>query len=153
MQALLGGKSCFSHTNASNFRRQLQWPLLRYTAAICFYSSCYFLKANCFYVYWKLITSQKPISMSQGTPTFGRPVNQPAKKEERKYWQMSFNPAYRVNAFFTSSTSGICKCTNIWIPSLKLQNILPIEKKTDLINHEGYFPKRYKANCLICKLN
>ena len=28
----LGGNSCFSHTNASNFRRPLQLLLLRYTA-------------------------------------------------------------------------------------------------------------------------
>ena len=31
-QAWLDGKSCFSHTNASTFRRQLQSLLLRYTA-------------------------------------------------------------------------------------------------------------------------
>ena len=32
MQALLDGKSCFSHTNASNFRRPLQSLLSSYTA-------------------------------------------------------------------------------------------------------------------------
>ena len=32
MQAWLDGKSCFSHTNASNFRRPLRSLLLRYTA-------------------------------------------------------------------------------------------------------------------------
>ena len=32
MQAGLDSKSCFSHTNASNFRRPLQSLLLRYTA-------------------------------------------------------------------------------------------------------------------------
>ena len=32
MQALLDGKSCFSHTNASNFRQPLESLLLRYTA-------------------------------------------------------------------------------------------------------------------------
>ena len=32
MQALLDGKSCFSHTNASNFRRPLQSLLSGYTA-------------------------------------------------------------------------------------------------------------------------
>ena len=31
MQTWLGGKSCFSHTNASNFFRPLQSLLLRYT--------------------------------------------------------------------------------------------------------------------------
>ena len=32
IQAWLGVKSCFSHTNPSNFRRPLQSLLLRYTA-------------------------------------------------------------------------------------------------------------------------
>ena len=32
MQARLDGKSCFSHTSASNFRRLLQSLLLRHTA-------------------------------------------------------------------------------------------------------------------------
>ena len=32
MRARLDGRSCFSHTNASNFRRPLQSLLLRYTA-------------------------------------------------------------------------------------------------------------------------
>ena len=32
MQALLDSKSCFSHTNASNFRRPLQSLLSSYTA-------------------------------------------------------------------------------------------------------------------------
>ena len=32
IQAWLGGKSCFSPTNPSNFRRPLQSLLLRYTA-------------------------------------------------------------------------------------------------------------------------
>ena len=32
MRALLDGKSCFSHTNASNFRRPLQSLVLSYTA-------------------------------------------------------------------------------------------------------------------------
>ena len=32
MQASLDGKSCFSHTSASNFRRPLQSLLLRHTA-------------------------------------------------------------------------------------------------------------------------
>ena len=33
MQALLDGKSCFSHTNASNFRRPLQSLLSSYTSS------------------------------------------------------------------------------------------------------------------------
>ena len=34
MQAWLDGRSCFSHTNASNFRRPLQSLLLRYTVRL-----------------------------------------------------------------------------------------------------------------------
>ena len=34
MQARPGGKSCFSHTNASNFRQPLKSLLLRYTMKI-----------------------------------------------------------------------------------------------------------------------
>ena len=57
-----GGKRCFSHTNASNFRRPSQSLLLRYTAEtdlilICSFSLCQqnFSKANCFRVYRNLV--------------------------------------------------------------------------------------------------
>ena len=107
-----------------------------------------------------LCLPQKPIQCPNELPrSLGCLCINHQKKEERKYWQMSINSAYRVNAFSQFSqvlpTLGIRKCTNIYeFQFLNCKIYCRLKRtETDLINHKGYFPKRYKTNWLIFELN
>ena len=63
---------------------------------------------------------------------------------------MLINSAYRVEfIFYKFYLLEICNCKDYEIRILKLQNILPIQKKkkktwSNVINRLSYVPKRYK---------
>ena len=146
---------CFSAAVAMATFAIHGWKFTGYLILICFYSSCYFSKPNCFCVYRKSLFNVP--TNSHGV--WAACASTIKKKEERKYWQMSINSAYRVNAFSQFSqvlpTLGIRKCTNIYeFQFLNCKIYCRLKRtETDLINHKGYFPKRYKTNWLIFELN